>query len=155
MSKRPRRSFEDLRRAVSALPELAVPWPRERPQARPRPEARGLGEPLKILREDIDWFTEKRFWEKVERLSDPDGCWLWTGALNDDGYGSVGWGVGDEKRVFLAHRVAYVLAGHSLDPQLDLDHTCTVRSCVNDAHLEQVTKAENNRRALERKRSRG
>lgn len=69
------------------------------------------------------------------------GCWEWTGARNDDGYG----------RFFLsgnkhAHRVAYELAVGPIAPGLVIDHLCRNRCCVNPEHMEPVTRAENNRR---------
>lgn len=30
---------------------------------------------------------EKRFWEKVIKGSGPSACWIWVGAIGDDGYG--------------------------------------------------------------------
>jgi hypothetical protein len=51
----------------------------------------------------------------------------------------------------LAHRVAWVAAtGESLHSQLTIDHLCNVRLCVNPAHLEPVSLAENQRRKRER-----
>lgn len=31
--------------------------------------------------------VEERFWAKVDKASHPDGCWVWSGSLNKDGYG--------------------------------------------------------------------
>jgi len=47
-----------------------------------------------------------------------------------------------------AHALAYeVLVGPRPDGK-DLDHLCRTRSCVNPAHLEPVSRAENCRRGL-------
>lgn len=65
------------------------------------------------------------------------GCWLWTAALNRDGYGKVQF----RGRTTTAHRAAWALfVGAGAGP---LDHKCRVRSCVNPAHLEIVTVREN------------
>ena len=86
-----------------------------------------------------------RFWAKVDRT---DECWLWTGAINDSGYGVI-W---DGRRLVYAHRLSYLLHGYTLPDGLDLDHTCFVRSCVRPDHLDPVTHAVNIRRSTERRR---
>ena len=65
-----------------------------------------------------------------------NGCWGWTAAIDQDGYG----------RFYLAgqvrgaHQVAYMWWGKDpYDPALTVDHLCRVRHCVNPEHLEQVT----------------
>lgn len=68
---------------------------------------------------------------------DDAGCWLWTAATDPDGYGRVGW----EGRNRKAHRIVYQLLRGSLPAELD--HTCRIRHCVNPAHLEDVSHAEN------------
>jgi len=75
-----------------------------------------------------------RFWEKVE-LSD-DGCWLWTGTVNGWGYGHFY--AGNRNRPVRAHVWFWELLNGPLRPQLELDHLCKVRNCVNPAHLEPV-----------------
>ncbi len=72
------------------------------------------------------------------------GCWLWQGALGDDGYGRA-WMPGGTGGA--AHRVVYELLVEKIPFDLHLDHTCGVRRCVNPGHLEPVTWRENNRRA--------
>ena len=84
---------------------------------------------------------EARFWAKVEKT---DGCWLWTGCLQSEGYGQVRlWG-----RALYTHRVSYELANGPIPVGLHIDHLCRVRRCLNPAHLEAVTHAENVRRAM-------
>jgi hypothetical protein len=71
-----------------------------------------------------------------------DTCWLWTGALNRNGYGRVH--DPEERRDRAAHRVVYEAAnGAKIPAGLQLDHLCRVRNCVNPAHLEPVTQREN------------
>lgn len=74
---------------------------------------------------------------------DENGCWIWTGASADGGYGSL-WFGGRTRRV---HRVVYELLVGPIPEGLDLDHVrargCQSRACANPAHLEPVTEQEN------------
>lgn len=70
-------------------------------------------------------------------------CWLWTGATQSRGYGSFG----IDGKTHLAHRLAYRLFVGPIDDGLTVNHICGVKRCVNPAHLEAVTVAENNAHA--------
>lgn len=76
-------------------------------------------------------------------VESPGGCWIFTGAKQSRGYGSVGIG---NKRTALAHRVAYEALVGPVPEGMTIDHLCEVKACVNPAHLEVVTAAENLRR---------
>ncbi len=69
------------------------------------------------------------------------GCWLWTGGVKSDGYGSAR--TYGARRSVLAHRFMYELLVGPIPDGLELDHVCRVRSCVNPDHLDIVTHAEN------------
>lgn len=91
---------------------------------------------------------EQRFWMKVDRNGpvsrlrpDLGECWIWIGALSDDGYGLFRAST-EEKRKY-AHRYAWEMSGRSLVARLTLDHLCAVRPCVRPEHLDQVTQAVN------------
>jgi hypothetical protein len=86
-----------------------------------------------------------RFWSKVASQGD---CWVWFGALNDDGYGVI-W---DGTRLVYAHRLMYRWAFGEVPVGLTIDHLCRVRACVNPIHLEPVTNRENIRRGFEARR---
>lgn len=102
---------------------------------------------MKASRADI-----ARFVAKVDKL--PNGCWYWTGARsrgkgNRKWYGSFRLG----SRVVRAHRfAAEVLGGKPCPSGHHRDHTCCFSMCVNPDHLEVVSKEENQRRKMARRR---
>jgi len=84
-----------------------------------------------------------RFWAKVEKGTRPDGCWLWMGRLNNNGYGSIRIMSKLVAGPTLVHRFAYELLVGPIPEGVELDHLCKNRRCVNPAHLEPVTRSEN------------
>jgi hypothetical protein len=86
---------------------------------------------------------EDRFLARVEKT---DTCWLWTGGQVEGGYGCVSVN-GKTQR---SHRVAYELWVAPLASHSVVHHTCSVRLCVNPAHLQAVTAQENVAEMLER-----
>jgi hypothetical protein len=79
---------------------------------------------------------EERFWSHVDKSGD---CWLWTGALDRNGYGKVMYAGSLRK----SHRLAYELLVGPIPPDRVIDHVCRVRRCVNPGHLEPVTQRDN------------
>jgi hypothetical protein len=73
------------------------------------------------------------------------GCWLWLGSVAKTGYARFGMGHG---RPMLAHRISYMIHFGSIPDDLELDHKCHTRCCVNPLHLEPVTHLENVRRGI-------
>ena len=87
-----------------------------------------------------------RFWEKVEKT---DTCWNWTAAKASK-YGHGKFMVKDPETGRWAnrkaHRWAYENIVGPIPEGLTIDHLCRNPRCVNPAHLEPVTLAENIRR---------
>ena len=69
-------------------------------------------------------------------------CWEWQ-AAKTNGYGVVQ----HDGRVQRAHRVVYVSLTGPLPDELELDHLCRNRGCVNPKHTEPVTGVVNNARS--------
>jgi hypothetical protein len=85
---------------------------------------------------------EIRFWKKVNKVQ--DGCWLWTGATGDFGYGSFGAGTGRKnQRHVSAHRYAYELMHGPIPEGLYVLHNCDVPGCCRPSHLRLGTQKEN------------
>lgn len=69
------------------------------------------------------------------------GCWLWSGYVNDQGYGYIC--RNRKPRLISAHRSSYELFVGEIPKDKEIDHRCRVRSCVNPGHLMAVTRREN------------
>jgi hypothetical protein len=78
-----------------------------------------------------------QLWVETE-LGHESKCWIWTGNLNDRGYGLVS---GMKSR--LAHRAFWIEKNGPVPDGLELDHLCRNRACVRPDHLEPVTHKEN------------
>lgn len=88
----------------------------------------------------------------IERLSSPEpntGCFLWTGAIQKDGYGILT----NKGRSLLAHRAAWEVKHGPVPHGMLALHKCDVPWCVNaDSHLYLGTQFENMRDSVRRKR---
>lgn len=81
------------------------------------------------------------------KVSKGDGCWEWTGALNNSGYGVFGLGKAHGGALVYAHRYSYARFVAPLTPGLSIDHLCKNRACVRPDHLEEVTPWVNTQRS--------
>lgn len=80
-----------------------------------------------------------RFLSRIAKES--NGCWRWTGARNEKGYGQFRFPGGCR-----AHRFAYIAFVGPISEGMEIDHMCGNTGCVNPAHLDEVTPLENARR---------
>jgi ribosomal protein S14 len=74
------------------------------------------------------------------RVQKTDGCWIWTGALNDSGYGVLKW-LGREN--VRAHRVSYEIHVGPIPEGSIVRHDCDNPPCVRPDHLRPGTDADN------------
>lgn len=89
---------------------------------------------------------EEYFWQRVnedgpipEKRPDLGPCWLWTGNISGNGYGRICY----QSKIILAHNFSFVLNGGVLDPNLERDHLCDNKPCVNPDHIQQTTQIVN------------
>lgn len=87
----------------------------------------------------------KFHWLRAKTQVVANECWIWTAALDKDGY-AVYTGYHQELGTSRVHRLLYLLSGKEIAEGLELDHTCRNKACVNPAHMEPVTNLENLRR---------
>jgi|GEM_PF-1842294 len=80
--------------------------------------------------------VETRFWSKVKKPVDPDGCWEWTGCRLAAGYGQFRY----KGKTSLAHRVAWELMCGRIPSDVFIVQICENRRCVNVKHLKIVEK---------------
>lgn len=84
--------------------------------------------------------------QRIIKQQTDDGCWLWTGPVNNQGYGRL--------RGRYAHRMAYELANgsSSLSSTQVIRHACDQRRCVRPDHLLPGTQRDNMRDVADRDR---
>jgi len=83
--------------------------------------------------------------ERFERHYIPEpmsGCWLWTGSLNQNGYGQMAASNWKESPL-RAHVVSYKLFKGKIRRGFDVRHTCDLRCCVNPDHMLVGTRKQN------------
>lgn len=72
--------------------------------------------------------------EKV-KLCPIKGCWLWTGAVDKDGYGRLRGTVNNIPWFKFAHRASYEFYVGTIPPDKQVLHKCDTPPCINPAHL--------------------
>lgn len=94
---------------------------------------------------------KKSFQWKMDRhvFYDPmSGCWLWGGARSGGNNGNDYGATSDENgRVIYAHRASYEFFREKIPANLQIDHKCKNKLCINPDHLEVVSARENNMRS--------
>jgi hypothetical protein len=81
----------------------------------------------------------------------PDGCWMWMGRVEANGYARIGFYAGGGRAApgrgaknKEVHRVAFeVFKCEHIPEGHDVDHSCRFTLCINPAHLRAVPAAQN------------
>lgn len=79
-----------------------------------------------------------------------DGCWVWTGPVDDGGYGRI---KVHQKDVRLPRLVWQIEHGKALPPTEVVRHTCDNPPCIRPAHLLRGSVAQNNQDRNDRGRT--
>ena len=88
-----------------------------------------------------------RFWPRVLKT---DGCWIWQGYKDPNGYGQIG----RRAKLILVHRLSWELTYGSIPNGLWVLHSCDNPSCVRPDHLFLGTNADNVRDMVAKGRAR-
>lgn len=79
----------------------------------------------------------KPFDDSLSRLD--NGCLVWTGVVDKDGYGRRGVQIGEKR----AHRYAYARANGDIPKGMLVRHSCDNPACCEPSHLSLGSQADN------------
>src|ERR1017187_1260619 len=93
-----------------------------------------------------------RFWLKVQKLSEPNGCWVWLGGMGPNGYGIFHLAT-SSKKVPATHYSWELWTSRPVPKGILLCHKCDHPYCVNPEHLFLGTHKDNMRDMKDKRRS--
>lgn len=91
---------------------------------------------------------KERLIQRLSRnISAQGDCKVWTGCSNNDGYPKISFRVNGRHVQVYVHRLFFVLkSAEPISLNMEIDHTCHNRKCVNPAHMQLVSGSMNKRR---------
>ncbi len=105
---------------------------------------------MKEYNKEIEEDKIKAFWKLVIKKNE-NSCWLYTGPIDEGGYGLV---KGSPYGIGKAHRLSFCLYYATTIPKGFLvRHDCDTPCCVNPLHLQLGTVKDNIQDCIDRKRT--